>query len=100
VQARARERIERRERFVEEQHLRVRHEGARDRDALLLAAGEIARPAARVFGEPDLLERMRHAGPALCRRRVAEPEAHIVGDAIRQASIRYRQGLPIVGKTE
>ena len=35
-------RVEVRQRLVEQQHLRLDREGARERDALLLAAGELA----------------------------------------------------------
>ena len=72
MQARAGEGVERRERLVEEQHLRVGHEGAGDGDALLLAAGEIARPArARArrgrpcrARAPTRARRSARAGPA------------------------------------
>ena len=36
--------VERGERLVEEEHGRVAREGSRERDALALAAGELARP--------------------------------------------------------
>ena len=49
--------IERRDRLVGQDRGRVLHERARDRDALLLAAGELAGAAAQLFGDPDGLER-------------------------------------------
>ena len=48
---------------------RPRHEGARDRDALLLAAGELLGIVLEALAEPDALE---HA-PARPRSRVAAP---------------------------
>ena len=50
--------VERAERLVEQQHARAQHERARERDALLLAAGELVRLALREAGEPDELERL------------------------------------------
>ena len=43
----AQERVERRERLVEQQDLRLGDQGARQRDALLLPAGELRRQAVR-----------------------------------------------------
>ena len=51
-------------RFVGEQHRRARHEGARDGDALLLAARELARVVAEAGLEADLLERGARRRPA------------------------------------
>src|SRR5581483_7324480 len=45
--------VERAERLVEEEHPRPVHERARQRDALLLPARELLRPAAAVALEPD-----------------------------------------------
>ena len=45
--------VERAERLVEQQHVRLEHHAARDRDALLLAAGELA----------DVLARRRPGSP-------------------------------------
>ena len=81
VQARPGEGVERRERLVEEQHLRLGHEGAGDGDALLLAAGQLARPAAGMLDEADAGgARGRRALAALGGGRSVEPEADIVGD--------------------
>src|SRR3954466_9875265 len=63
-----REGIERRERLVQEKHLRPGDEGARDRNALLLAPGEVAWPALCVFGKTDERQCMRDAIPALLLR--------------------------------
>ena len=46
-------------RFVADQQRRIGDERARDRDALLLAAGQFARLVARAVREPDDLQRRR-----------------------------------------
>ena len=56
--------VERAERLVEQQHARVVHERARERDALLLAAGELLRLAASRAREVDELEHLRDAAAA------------------------------------
>ena len=62
-----RARIERRGRLVEQQHLGVGDEHRGDRDALLLAAGELVR---RPVGEAGDLEHRQHVGdPLLAPRR-------------------------------
>src|SRR5919112_2191391 len=78
VQARAGEGVERREGLVEEQYLGIRHEGARDGDALLLAARQIARPAVGMFDQADLVERMCDAGLALRRTHAVQSESDVV----------------------
>ena len=49
-------RVERGERLVEEQDLRVARERPRERDTLALAAGELMRPGALEVGDPEPLE--------------------------------------------
>ena len=61
--------IERAERLVEQQHLRVVDERARERDALLLAAGQLLRLSLPAAGEIDELEHLEHA------RRGSRPSA-------------------------
>src|SRR5262245_56059626 len=80
MQAGAREGVERREGLVEQQDLRSRHEGARDGDALLLSARQLARPAPRIVRKTDARERI--GDPRLTFRlwQFGEPEADIVGD--------------------
>ena len=56
-------RIERRERLVEQQHARLDRERARERDALLHAAGELVRVAVARVAEPDELEQLPDALP-------------------------------------
>ncbi len=79
MQPLAGEGVEGRERLVEEQHPRPRHEGAGDRHALLLAAGQLPRPATAVLGEPDALQGVGDAGAALGPGQVGEAEADIAG---------------------
>ena len=52
-------RVERGERLVEQQHRRVRDERPRDRDALLLPAGELVRIALAEALQANVLERGR-----------------------------------------
>ena len=65
--------VERAERLVEQQHARPQDERARQRDPLLLAAGELARPAIGIAAQLHQLERL--VGEALSlgprRRRAA-----------------------------
>ena len=56
LHAGARERVERSERLVHEQYIRLHGHAARDGDALLHAAGEGVRVAVRELGEIDLLD--------------------------------------------
>ncbi len=74
--------VERVERFVEQQHARLQHDHARDGDALLLAAGELARIALLEASERDAGERRRHATLDLVPRDAPHPEAvaDIAGD--------------------
>ena len=48
-------------RLVEDQQVRLRREHRREREALALADGEIARMPLRVIGEPELGERVARA---------------------------------------
>ena len=62
--------IERRQRLVEQQHARLRRQRARQRDALLLAARQVARAARGEAVEPHHLERF---GDALVGSAVSAP---------------------------
>ena len=53
--------VERGERLVAQQHARPDHDRARQRDALLLAAGELRRTAILVALERDLAQRLADA---------------------------------------
>ena len=62
--------VEVRGRLVGEQQRRIEAQRARDRDALLLPAGEVGRTVPQPFGEPERLEhRPRPPGPARSRPR-------------------------------
>jgi hypothetical protein len=80
LQVGAGEGIKRRERLVEEQRLRPRHQRPRNRNALRLAAGELARPHMRLVGEADARECQGDALTALRARAMLEAKADIVGD--------------------
>ena len=72
--------VQRRHRLVEEQQQRLLDERPRQRDALLLAAGQLVRLAAREGAELDLRE---HGGDALLDlgardRLLAQTERHVV----------------------
>ena len=59
--------IERGGRLVEQQHLRLHHQGARDGDALLLAAGEVQRETIGIGRKTQALQQLVGArAPALC----------------------------------
>ncbi len=52
-------RVERRQRLVQQQHARPHRERAGERNALLLAAGQLVRVLLRVLAEPDQVEQLR-----------------------------------------
>ena len=56
------------ERLVEQQHVRLDHDRARDRDALQLAAGELVRPALAIAVELHQLQRALDARAHLVAR--------------------------------
>ena len=61
LQIRSGEGIERRERLVEQQHVRSRHQRPRDGDALRLAARQVARPRRGLLSEADAGKRRADA---------------------------------------
>ncbi len=66
--------VEVRQRLVEQQHLRLDDDGARERDALLLAARQLVRTAPGVVGQSDQRERLADATADLvARRRAVRP---------------------------
>ena len=80
------------QRLVEQQHLRLQHERARHRDALLLAAGQFAGQAVAVAGQPDQLE-LAPARSAACALRDARG-AQAVADILQHRHVReQRVGL-------
>ena len=81
LQVGAGERVERGERLVQQQHLRPRHQRARNGDALRLPAGQFARPYLRLVGQADARERSaRRARSRSAFGQSFEAEADIVGD--------------------
>src|SRR5499426_3716932 len=74
--------VEIRQRLVEQEHLRIAHDGAAHGDALALAAGELARIAAEQGAEAENIGGPAHALLDLALRCAAqhEREAHIGGD--------------------
>src|SRR5205814_5583719 len=74
------ERVERRERLVHEQDVRIGRERPREPDALLHAAGELAAIALGPLREPDERELLLDDAPALLGRVAPqlEPEADVV----------------------
>ena len=79
--------VERAERLVEQQHLRVVHERARERDALALAAGELHRLAAAEPGQPDAVRAPPR--PARAARAARDAlDAQPVLDVLRDGHVR------------
>jgi hypothetical protein len=54
--------VERAERFVEQQHIRIQHHAAGNRDALLLATGKLVDFAIGDIRQRDALENVMHLG--------------------------------------
>ena len=95
-------------RLVAEQQRRVGDDGARDADALLLAAGELPRIVLRAVGEPDDLQRDRRracaarpstaSSAAAAARRSSRPSAPAAGCRAgrrsRCAATRQRDSWP------
>ena len=79
-------RVERGERFVEQQQLRAIDESARQRDALLLAAAQSSRPSVGESLHLYHLQRFIHATADFIFRRVLY--AQTVGDVVAHAEVR------------
>ena len=99
LQVRARQRIERAERLVEQQHLRLHGQRAGDADALLHAARDLRRPL--VLGVRHLHEVEIVHGPVMalgaatwCREHLVDREAHVVvdGEPRQQAVVLEHDG--------
>src|SRR5690606_28403511 len=70
--------------------LRAGGEGAGERDALLLPAGEVRRAATLVSGEADIAQEL---GGELARLRVVHPlGAGAEGDVLQRGEVREEQG--------
>ena len=76
--------VERRQRFIEQQHVRLDDDGAGERNALLLAAGEFLGIAPPEIGQLHQFERSCHLAPGvfLVDIAVVEPEGHILGHGL------------------
>ena len=69
--------VERGQRLVEQQHLRLDRERAGQRHPLLLAAGDLVRVAVGVVAEADELEQLAGAPAALGRADAAQPQPEL-----------------------
>ena len=90
--------VERAERLVEQQHARVVHERAPERDPLLLAARELPRLPLREAGEADELEHLGHAALELALRDALplEPEGDVVLDRhVREERVALEDGVHV-----
>src|SRR5450631_3228033 len=83
-------RIERRGRLIEQQHARVRGNGARNRNALLLAAGQMPRQRAGTVAEADAFEQFSRA-PVGVRPRNAGTQRN--GPATFSSAVRWPNRL-------
>ena len=81
--------VERRERLVEQQHLGLDRERAGDRDALLLAAGELADQLVALARQGDQLRSSSAASARSALRHAAHPQA--VGDVLRHGHQRKQR---------
>ena len=90
--------VERAERLVEQQHARMVDERPRERDALLLAARELARLPLLEQAEPDELERVAHALLQLAAAQLlaAQPEGDVLEDReVREERVRLEHGVDV-----
>ena len=94
--------VKRTERLVEQQHVRPVHEGSCQRDALLLAAGQLRRPPSLIALQANELERL--ADPRGDLRLVDLPAAQPEPDVVRDVEVREQRVLledhvdgPLVG---
>ncbi len=69
------------QRLVEQQQLRLGGQRAGNRDALLLAAGELVRVALRVAAQVDQRQHLGHARGAALARPALQAEGHVLRDA-------------------
>ena len=94
-------RVERAERLVEQQHRRLQHERAGERDPLLLAAGELRGAALAEALQSHEVHRLVHA-PApvgLADPLVAQPERDVVRDRLvreERVALEDRVDAPLV----
>ena len=93
--------VERRQWLVEQQHLRFDRQCARDRHALLLAAGEFVDPLVPLPAQRDQIEQVFDRRGALGARHAAHTQA--VGDVVGHRHVRKQcqvledeRGRPVV----
>ena len=84
ARARPRRWVERRERLVEQEEIRLAGEGARERHALALAAGELRRLGVGQLGQAESIQQRERRGTALAARPVGP---HAVGDVTPRAEV-------------
>ncbi|BDZ64965.1 hypothetical protein GCM10025877_19030 [Agromyces mangrovi Wang et al. 2018] len=77
--------------LVGEDHIGVVDEGARDDDALLLAAREVGGLVLRLVGEPERLEHRQAAAGALARRQAGDEQRQ--GDVLEHGLLRGQEEL-------
>src|SRR6185503_1616449 len=73
-------RVETRERLVHQKHARAGRDGAGERHALLLAAGEDMRIFVGIVGEADAIQRRMSLGLGFAASKRSQPEGGIVED--------------------
>ena len=76
--------VERTGRFIRQDHLPAVHQGAGDADALLLAAGKLARPVVDALPSP----RRRNSATARSRRAALPSPAYTAGTSTLCAALR------------
>ena len=80
-------RVERRGRLVEQHQLRLHRQRARDRDALLLAAGELRRVGVELVGQADAVEQLARALARLLARDPLHADRR-AGDVLQRGHVR------------
>jgi hypothetical protein len=82
----AQRQVERGEGLVQQERARLVDEGARERDTLALAAGELARTAAGEIAEPHDVEHLPHPPPELAAFHAADARAE--GNVVEHREVR------------
>ena len=93
--------VERGQRLVEQQHIRIHHQRPRQRDPLLLAAGKLRRAARFLAGQLDQRERLLHLALDIRRRFAPQSELHVVlhGQMRKQrVALKDRADVAVIGR--
>src|SRR5205823_5950922 len=86
-------------RFVGEEDLRAMRQRSAERDALLLASGELSRAAVALRAEPDAVEELVRPPTALRARQAVQPE--LDGDELARGELRRQRAcVVLVGVAE